>query len=197
MSPGRGLVRSSDHHSKWFFQQALDRLEEGRSRRPIHDPVITAEGQLHDIPRNNRPIPDDRNRLDGTYRQDTGIRRIDDRRELIYAEHTHIGDGECTSFPFSRLELFTLRPLGQILHFNSDLRQALRVRKSYHRHQQPVLYRYRHPDVDMVIDPDPVAQPAAVDSRVLLQRYRHCLQHDIVEGDLYRRYLIYPGPAFD
>ena len=61
-----------------------------------------------------------------------------------------------------------LRPLCQILYFDSDLRQAFRIGKPNHRHQQSVVDRYRHTDIDMVIDPDLVPQPTAVDRRVLL-----------------------------
>ena len=41
--------------------------------------------------------------LNGAYCQDTGIRRINDRRELINAKHTQVGNGERAAFPIGRL----------------------------------------------------------------------------------------------
>src|SRR5690606_36616930 len=38
-----------DQHSDGIFQQSLKSLQEGRSNRPVYHPVVTREGNLHDI----------------------------------------------------------------------------------------------------------------------------------------------------
>src|SRR6202000_2854148 len=67
--------------------------------------------------------------------------------------------------------------------------------KPNHRYDQSVFDGYSHADVYMMIDPDGLSTPDAVDGRMLLQRQRHRFQHEIVKGDLDRRNFVEPGPG--
>jgi hypothetical protein len=85
--------------------------------------MIAAQRQLHDIARNDGTIPDYRHLLDSAYGQDTGIGRIDDRRELFHSEHTHIGNRESAAFPVGWLKLSGFGPSGEVFYFGGYLGQ--------------------------------------------------------------------------
>jgi hypothetical protein len=124
---------------------------------------------------------------DATDGQDAGIGRVDDGGELLDAEHAQVGDGEGVAFPVLRLQLFLLGPLGVVAHFNADGAQGLSIGKTHHGHQQAFFHRHGHADVDVLVETDLIAQPAAVHLRMLLQGNGHGFDHHVVEGDLVRR----------
>src|SRR5687768_8977635 len=93
-----------NEHSQWFFQQPFECLQEGGATGTIHYAVITAQRYFHHVAGYHAAILYNRHLRDPANGEDTGIGWIDDRGELVYAEHAQVGNGERAAFPISWLE---------------------------------------------------------------------------------------------
>src|SRR5690606_67727 len=142
-----------------LFEQALERLQEGGSRSTVYRTVVAAQGQFHDIAWHHGAVFDHGNLLYPPNRQNTGIRRVDDGRKLVNAEHSQVRNREGRTFPVRRLEFLVLCALRKILYLRGYMRQAFAIGKTYHGHQQSILDSYRYPDIHVLIVPDFIALP--------------------------------------
>src|SRR5262245_24386053 len=91
------------------FQQSLDLLEKPSSNRAIGDAVISGETHGHDRTHSNAFAVRHDARPDLADRQDSALRRVDDRNKVIDAEHAQIRDRESTTLIVQRKEFFILR----------------------------------------------------------------------------------------
>ena len=59
--------------------------------------------------------------LAGADRQDAALRRVDDRGELLDAEHAEVGDREGAALELLELQLAGAGARGEVLHLGGDL----------------------------------------------------------------------------
>src|SRR5215207_7524273 len=99
--------------------------------------------------------------------ENTDLRRVDDRRELINAKHSEVRDGERRASVFVRLELPVSRAFGELSRLLRDLTHTLAVGIEDHGRDQTLVDRDCHPEMDAIEVPDLVTEPVRVDLGVL------------------------------
>src|SRR5436309_2054175 len=122
-----------------ILQNLLEGLEELRAGRAVNDAVVAGHRDSHQLAHDDLAVADDRpgrHRADG---EDGGLRRVDDRRELVYAEHAEVAYREGRAGVLFGLEASAARALGKLAHLARDLPDRLRVRAAHDRSYQPVL----------------------------------------------------------
>src|SRR5207237_9883292 len=90
------------------------------------------------------------------------FRWIDDRRELIEAEHAKVGDGEGRASVLLRRELPLTRALGEIFRLAGDVPQGHAVGVEQDGSDQPIFDSHCHGDMDSVEMTNLVTQPVRV-----------------------------------
>src|SRR5437588_4134436 len=83
-----------EDESHWALQEALDFLQELRGSYPIEDPMVDGERDAHPLAGDDLAVLHHRLVLDRADRQDAGIGRVDDGRELIDVVHAQVRDAE-------------------------------------------------------------------------------------------------------
>src|ERR671912_297117 len=86
------------------FQQTAKCLEKFCAGRAIDDAMVTTHRDTQPATYHDIATDDHRFWLNAADREDAALRRIDDRREVIDAEHAEIRDGECGPRVLFRLE---------------------------------------------------------------------------------------------
>src|SRR5205085_11512104 len=152
--------------------------------RAVNDPVVARHRDAHQLPHDDLPVAHDgfgRHRADGEY---GGLWRVDDRRELVYAEHAEVADGEGRARIFFGLEFSRASAPGQLAYLSRDLPDGLRLRAANDRSYQPILYR----DCDADVRPSVIAYglilKRRVDGRVLHERDGGDLYDKVVDAHL-------------
>src|SRR5947209_550712 len=166
------------------LQNLLEGLEELRAGRAVNDAVVAGHRDAHQLADDDLAVADDRagrHRADG---EDGGLRRVDDRRELVYAEHAEVADGEGRAGVLFGLELAAARALGQPAHLAGDLADRLRVRPAHHGRYQPVLDGDGDADVGALEVAKRLLLEGGIDRRVLHERDRRDFDDEVVETDL-------------
>jgi hypothetical protein len=114
-----------DEHAHRVFNVALESRQQLGTERPVHTPVIGGERDGHDGCDGQCAVLDDRALFTRTDSQDSGVRRIDDSREVLDTHHAHVGHGRRATLVFLRLQLLGLRAGAHVLHLVGDDRQRL------------------------------------------------------------------------
>src|SRR5437763_14852562 len=102
--------------------------------------MVARHRNPHQLSHDDLPVAHDRARRHRADGEDGGLRRVDDRRELVYAEHAEVADGEGRAGVLFGLEAAAARSLGEPAYLAGDLADRLRVRAAHHGRYQPVLY---------------------------------------------------------
>src|SRR5215468_4822181 len=103
------------------FQQSLDLLEKPSSDRAIDDAVIGGETHGHDRTHSNAFAVRHDARPNLADRQDSALRRVDDRDKTINPEHAEIRHRESTTLVVQRKEFFILRFFSQLAAYFGQL----------------------------------------------------------------------------
>src|SRR5690606_11371799 len=168
------------------FKQRLDLVEELRAFRAVADAVIYADRRAHDRAHADRPIFQ-HNRLlrRRTNRQNTGFRRVDDRREVLDVERAEVADAEGAVYHILSADLPLPRAGDHVavLRGQRAQRGLVGVPRD-HIHQPATGQRNRDPDVDAVVAHELVAVEVRIQVRVRTQRQRSRLDDQVVDGDL-------------
>src|SRR6516164_10353981 len=99
----------------------------------------------------NKPLPGynltglvhDRFLNDRTDRNDNGLRRINNSKELFNTVSAQVGNRNRATLVFFRFKLFGPRPCRQILDLCADLAQAFVLSRPDNGRNEPLLYRNR------------------------------------------------------
>src|SRR6478752_9091659 len=118
---------SVDEHER-ILDQAAQRLEELRADRAIDDAVVAAHRDAHAVADHRLAVHDDELLLARPDGEDARLGRVDDRGELIDAEHAEVAHRERRAGELLGAELPLARALGELLRFARDLAHALAVR---------------------------------------------------------------------
>ena len=147
--------------------------EEARALGAVGDAVVHRQRHLHPAARPSPGrLPTTGDLAHGADRQDRGLGRVDDGRELLDAHHAEVRDGEGRAGVLVRLQAPVAGALGQFARLGRDVDQRLRVGVANHRGDQAVLERDRQADVHARVLLDVIAGERRVDLRVPLQRRR-------------------------
>src|SRR5688500_1990986 len=175
-----GLV----HQHQRVLDQPPERLEEPGAEGAVHYPVVAAHGDPHSLAMDELAVDYDGFFFERADREDADLGRIDDRRELVDAEHAEVRDGERGARVLLWLELPLAGALRELACLTGDLAHALAVGVEDDRGDEPFLDGDRHPDMNAIEVADLVAEPMRVDLGVLGEGGRDGLQDDVVERDL-------------
>ncbi|PZS39412.1 MAG: hypothetical protein DLM62_08450, partial [Pseudonocardiales bacterium] len=151
------------------MQGVFEVAQERGGGRAVEDPVIDRQGELDHRPPGQLPITDDRflgSRPDG---EDGRLGRVDDRSEVVDAEHAEVADREGTASEFLRGQLPGAGPLREHACLGGDLAQALAVCVADDRDDEPVAEGDGDAHVDPPVQNDLVAAPRGVHLRVPAQ----------------------------
>ena len=159
-------------------------LEELRSRRSVDRPVIAAHGDAHALPNFQGAIHDDRFFLNAANGENPRFRRVDDRGELVDAEHAEVRYGECCAGILLGQELALTCPLGEIARLPGNVPERQTIGVEQYRCDETVFHGDGHRDVDAIELTDLVVEPVRVDLGVLRQGERDGFDHDVVERHL-------------
>src|SRR5215218_2044665 len=107
--------RASVHEHQRVLNQPPQRLEELGAHGPIDDPMVAAHGDAHAAAHDGLAVDDDELLLARADGEDPRLGRIDDRCELVDAEHAEVAHREGGSGELFRLELPLTRTLGELL----------------------------------------------------------------------------------
>ena len=88
------LPRSLVHKHQWILDQATKRLEEFRADSTVNDAVIAAHGEADALANHLLAVDHHNFFLTRTDGDDRGLGWIDDRREVVDAEHAEVAHGE-------------------------------------------------------------------------------------------------------
>ena len=80
----------------------LTSCQEARGDRAIDDAMIGGERGGHHRPHRDTDSIGDGTRRNTAHRENSALRRIDDRDKSIDAKHAEIGDGESSAFVIER-----------------------------------------------------------------------------------------------
>ena len=86
------------------------------TKRTINRAMIGRECHAHQRCNRRLTILHDHALLTCTNREDGGMGRVDDRGEMLDAEHAEIGHSRCAALIFIRLELAIARTTREIFH---------------------------------------------------------------------------------
>src|SRR5829696_778564 len=101
---------SVDEH-EGILDQPPERLEEPGADGAVDDAVVAAHRHAHALADDGGAVLDDRPVLRGADGEDGRLRRVDDGRELVDAEHAKVRDRERGAGVLLGLELALARPL--------------------------------------------------------------------------------------
>ena len=146
-----------------------------------HDSVIARR-----LPGDDRAVGDDGDVAHLTDGEDGALGRIDDRRELVDAEHAQVRDRERPVGHLLGLELPGSRPCRELPHLARDRGDALLVRVADDRRDEPVGDGDRDGDVDAPVDEDGVGREARVALGHAHERDRAGLDEQVVDRHLRR-----------
>src|SRR5215212_1667258 len=77
-----------------FLEQVADPVQEPGAIGAVEDPVVAGERHRHHIADRDLAVSDDRLLGDGAYREDPGLRGVDDGGEVRDSEHPEVRDRE-------------------------------------------------------------------------------------------------------
>src|SRR5688572_13863143 len=117
----------SVHEHERILDQAAQRLKELRADGAVDDAVIAAHRDAHAIAHDRLAVDDDELLLTRADGEDAGLGGIDDRGELVDAEHAKVAHREGGAGELLGLELPLARALGELLRVARDLAHALAV----------------------------------------------------------------------
>src|SRR4051794_28712774 len=106
-APG-GSIRygtSSGKDAVGGFEEILEGREERGGGGPVEGPVVDGEGELHLAADGDLAVALDHLTAGGAHGEDRGLGRVDDRGELVDAEHPEVGDRERAAAHLGRGEL--------------------------------------------------------------------------------------------
>src|SRR5438552_12222826 len=167
------------------FEPAPDALEESGGRDAVEHPVVEAQAEIHHRSdgyrisvHHNWPL------YDRVHRQDTRLRRRDDRVRQYGAEGPRIVDREGRALHVRDGERPGSRPLGQVVRDLGQPGDRQAVRLVDDRHDQAVLHRHRDTDVDVLVHHDSIVAPTGVQDGHGFQALDHRLDDDRHEGQV-------------
>src|SRR5881397_4015760 len=103
---------------------------------------------------------------------------MNDGRAEEATEPAVVRDGKGATLHFLRVQLLGPRAFGQVGNFLSQLREALAIRVSYDRNQQPVFQRHGDSHVDVLLDDDTGLPPGRVHDRDIFDRSGNGIDHE-------------------
>ena len=121
--------------------------------------------------------------LDGAYRQHRRLRGLDYRHETGYAQHPHVGYGECAAGVFRGAERAALGALRQVFARARYLFQRHAVRAHYGGHYQALAHRHGDADVDAVVHAYAAVFVVGVELREAPERYHARGDYHVVDRD--------------
>src|SRR6266851_6762122 len=152
-----------DEQASRIFQEALYLVEEARAD---DDPVIARDRHPHRLTYGELAVAYDRAILDGADGENRRLRRHDHRGEVLDIEHPHVRDGERRTRQIITRKAAASRFRHEPMCRARDLRQCQPLAFVDDRHDEPVLDRNSHPNVNIRKDNDSVILEARVHPRV-------------------------------
>src|SRR5688572_16251934 len=116
--------------------------------------MVAAHRYSHTLANCESAIHYDRLRLDAAHSENSRLRRIDDRSELIDSEHAEVGDGERRAGVLLGCEPALPRESRKVFRFRGDLSYRFAVSVEDDGRNEPCLSRDSHSDVYPVEMPD-------------------------------------------
>src|SRR5215218_2721324 len=107
----------SVHEHERILDQPPQRLEELRAHRAVDDAVIAAHRDAHAVAHDGLAIHDDELLLARADREDARLGWVDDRGELVDAEHAEVAHRERRAGELLGLESPLAGPLSELLGF--------------------------------------------------------------------------------
>src|SRR5580704_11778107 len=111
---------SPREHAERVFDEAPELGEERRADSTIDHAVIAGQGQRQPLAGHDGPLGDDGRVTHLAHGEDRPLRRIDDGREVVDAEHPEVRDRERAVRHLLGLELLRARPAAELAHFSRD-----------------------------------------------------------------------------
>src|ERR1700723_1740959 len=127
------------HQPRRVFQALLHAHQEGHGFLAVDDTVIVGKRQIHHRP--NLDLAADRHRtfLDLVHAEDTGLRRVEDRRRHQRTVDAAIGDGERAALHLVDLELAVAGAPAKIGNAFFDFRNRLVIAVAHHRNDEALV----------------------------------------------------------
>src|SRR5215218_6913358 len=173
------------HERHRMLEETLDLGEVLGSFGTVGDAVVSREGELHDAHGHDLLVLEDGALDDAAHGDYRGLRRVDDRGEALDAEHAHVGDGEGAALVLLGLQPAFAGALGEILGGRGDGGEGLVGRVPYDGRYEALLQGYRHRQVHLLVQLDPLRGPEGVQVRVVPEGQRAGLHDEVVDGELY------------
>src|SRR5687768_11440334 len=146
--------------------------------------MVAAHRHPHSLSHHDLPVDNDRFRLYSADSEYSRFRWIDDRREVLDAEHAKVRYRESRACVLLRCQLSLAGEPGEMLRFGGDLTDTFSVCVEDHRCDQTFVDGDSHCDVYTVEMTNPVACPVSIHFRMIGQRVCNRLDDDVVEADL-------------
>src|ERR1022692_1202163 len=143
--------------------------EKQRGTRAIGDAVIAWDGERHHGPDRGLALHGYDPVGNASDRENRGLRRGDDRAELIDLIHAEVADSKCGVGNIRWPQLPCLRALGYVAPLDGDLSQACGVRVVNDGSNHAVVYRNGDAHVHVIVKANSLGAPARVQSRMLQQ----------------------------
>src|SRR5258705_334397 len=177
------------HHHDGVFDQHLEGADQFGAERAVDGAVIAGQRDAHHVCHFDLAVSHDRTLFTGADREDGGVRRVDDRGEMIDPVHAEVGNGCRPALIFLGLEFPGPGAGGEILHLARDRRQRLGLGLADDRGDQPAWHRDRHADIGMLVLEHAAVGPAHIAVGNPLQRDGERLDGEIIDRELVERFL--------
>lgn len=178
---------ASQHKREWVLERCLECLHPLGGQRTIDNAVVRRDRRLHHLHGPEalvRRLVRHKACLCRADRQDTALRRVDDRREVGRAHHAHVRNRERAALVFFRLQLAVARLLGELLALLANLGKTNRAAVPNDRRNEAVRRSDGHTNVLCVVLTNILAVPRRVSRRHLLQSQRRSLDDKVIHRQL-------------
>ena len=181
-----GERESLQNHLQRIFHVGLESLKPLSPNSAIHNTVITAESDSHNISALEASLVIGRNQLlsSPSNSKDASLRGVDDSAELVNTEASEVGDGESSSGELSGGELTFTALGGEVLDGFVDAGQTEGFNVGDEGSEETVVGVDSNVDVTGVELTNGGLHPGAVALGDLLQSQRGSLDDEVVDGEL-------------
>lgn len=128
----RFLARSQEHEL-WVLDVFLELLSPHGCYSTIDDSMVRAQGDVHYLSNlelifwASGVLVNNDTFLGSRYSEDTGLWWVNDSREVMYTEHTKVGNSESATGQFIWLEFVLSSSSSNVLNLSCNLVQSLKV----------------------------------------------------------------------